>query len=186
MGSIVLCGTLLWLGAAGAATGHGDAHGPSISDLTFPAINFLLFIFLLRWAGGGAIRDYLAQRREEIVAALQDATAAKETATRAHSDARAHLARVDEELTRLRDDMRSVAQTERDRRLKLATEVASRVAADARLVAEQEGRTARAALQQETVRAAVAETIALLRRQIKSADQDRFMDEFASGVQAQA
>lgn len=184
-GVLTVDGTLLWRGIADAATGHGGSHGPSISDLIFPVINFLLFLFLLRWAVGGAIRDYLAQRREDIVAALQKASAAKEAAVRAHSEAKAQLAQVDEELQRLRDDMRRVAHAERERRLKLATEVAGRIAGDARLVAEQEERTARSALREETVRAAVAETIALLRRQIKSVDQDRFMDDFTSEVQAQ-
>jgi len=178
-------GTLLLCGIADAATGHGNSHGPSISDLIFPAINFLLFLLLLRWAVGGAIRDYLAQRREEIVATLQEASAAKEAAARAHAEAKAQLAQVDEEVQRLRDDLRRVAHAEREHRLEVATEVAGRIAGDARLVAEQEERAARSALREETVRAAVAETIALLRRQIKGADQDRFMDDFASEVQAQ-
>ena len=50
------------------------------------------------------------------------------------------------------------------------------------LVADQEARTAQAQLRAETVGAAIDETLALLRRQIKTPDQERFMSEFVSSL----
>jgi F0F1-type ATP synthase membrane subunit b/b' len=171
--------------AASASSGHEGGGAPSVSDLIFPTINFLLFVYLLRRAGGGAIRDILIRRREEIVSALRAGAKAKEDAAGAYEEARLQLADLPRDAMRLREEMRGVAEAERSRRLKVATEVAARISRDARQVADQEVRAARLALREETVRAASEQTIALLRRQIKSGDQERFLGEFAAEVQAQ-
>lgn len=178
-----LAAIVLFVGTAGAAE-HEAHHAPSITDLFFPAVNFVLFIFLIRWAAGGAIRSYLTERREEIMGALENASSAREQATRTYADAKALLAQIDEHAASHRDEMIRLARTELNRRIELATQLAKRIGEEARLVADQEERHARAALQEETVRAAISETLALLRRQIKSADQDRFMDDFAAEVRA--
>jgi F0F1-type ATP synthase membrane subunit b/b' len=171
--------------AVPASSGHEGGHAPSIADLIFPTINFLLFVYLLRRVGGGAVRDTLVRRRDEIVSALRAAAKAKEDAGSAYEEARSQLAGLPREATQLREEMREAGEVERARRLKTATEVAARISSDARQVADQEVRAARLALREETVRAAVEQTLALLRRQIKSGDQERFLGEFAAGVQAQ-
>ena len=134
----------------------------------------------MRRAGGGAIRDILIRRREEIVSALRAGAKAKEDAAGAYEEARLQLADLPRDAMRLREEMRGAAEAERSRRLKVATEVAARISRDARQVADQEVRAARLALRGETVRAAFEQTLALLRRQIKSGDQERFLGEFAA------
>ena len=84
----------------------------------------------------------------------------------------------------VRRDLIASAELERDRRLKAAGDAVARMKRDAQLVADQEVRAASAALRDETVKAAVAETVALLRRQIKDADQERFVGDFVQEVQA--
>jgi F0F1-type ATP synthase membrane subunit b/b' len=168
------------------AAGHGEEHAPpAVSDLLFPAINFLIFLYILRRAGGGAIRDYLQGRRAEIVSALDGAAAAEREAKRLHDEARARIAQVTEETTRLRADLRAAAAADLERRRTLATAAAKRITANAHTVADQEGRTALRRLREETVAAAVAETVTMLRRQIKASDQERFVTEFAGGLRAQ-
>jgi len=171
-----------WARAAAAEAAHGGHHAPSISDLIFPGLNFLLFAYLLWRVGAGPIRDYLRDRRAEIVAALDHAATGKRDAEREHAEVRAHLARADADAEGLRTDMRALAELERERRRKLAAESATRMRTDAGIVAEQEVRAARAALREETVKAAVAETLAVLRRQIKGPDQERFIGEFVAEV----
>jgi F-type H+-transporting ATPase subunit b len=180
MAALAMCPDL-----APASSGHDGGHAPSLSELIFPTINFLLFVYLLRRAGGGAIRNTLVRRREDIVSALQAAAKAKEDAVGAYEEARLQLAGLPQQATHLREEMRAAAESERARRLKVATEVAARISSDAHQVADQEVRAARLALREETVRAAFEQTVALLRRQIKSADQERFLGEFAASVQAQ-
>lgn len=165
---------------------HGEEHAPpGVSDLLFPAINFLVFLYILRRAGGGAIRDYLQGRRAEIVAALDGAAAAAREAKKLHDEARARIAQVAEETTRLRADLRAAAEAELERRRTLAAEAAKRITTGAHTIADQEGRAALRRLREETVAAAVVETVTMLRRQIKAGDQERFVTEFAGGLRAQ-
>jgi F-type H+-transporting ATPase subunit b len=169
---------------ASAAGGHGEGHHPSASDLLFPAINFLLFVYLIRRAGSGAVRDALSSRRAAMMAAIEAAEQAKREAERAHAEARAQFERGSRDAAQIREDMQAVARLERERRQKIVEETAARMKADARMIADQEVRAARAALRAETVHAAVAETLAVLRRQLKDADQERFVADFVSGLGA--
>ncbi len=166
--------------ALAAEGAHAPHHAPSISDLLYPGINFLLFAILVWWAGAAAIRDYLRDRRATIVGALEHAATGKRDAERAHAEVSAQLARADAEAESLRKDMRAMAEVELERRHKLAAESATRIKTDARVAAEQQGRAAQAALREETVRAAVEETLAVLRRQIKAPDQERFVGDFVA------
>jgi F0F1-type ATP synthase membrane subunit b/b' len=175
-----LATVVLSTGALAAEGAHAPHHAPSISDLLYPGVNFLLFALLLWWAGAGAIRSYLGDRRAAIVAALEHAATRKRDAEREHAEVRAQLGRADDEVEGIREDMRAVAELERERRRKLATESAARVRVDARVIAEQEVRAAQAALREETVRAAVAETLAVLRRQVKAPDHERFIGDFVA------
>jgi F-type H+-transporting ATPase subunit b len=168
--------------ALAAEAAHGAAHAPSITELLFPGANFVLFVSLLWWAGAGIVRSYLRDKRAAIVGALEHAACVKRDAERDHAEARALLARADAEAEGLRRDLRTAAELEQQRRRALAEASVARMKSDARIVAEQEVRTARAALREETVKAAVAETLAVLRRQIKGPDQERFIGEFVAEV----
>jgi len=176
-GVVLVCAT-----RAGAAGAQGEGHATSLLDLVFPAVNFLLFIYLVRRAGGENVRTYLRQRRAQVISALDAAAAAKAEAGQAHAELRGRLEHIGEETGRLSADIRAAAEMERDRRLRATADAVGRIISNGRLVAEQEVRTAIAALRDETVGAAVAETVALLRRQIVDVDEQRFLAEFVEGV----
>lgn len=180
---------LLWA-VQGLAAEHGEGHGhsPSVLDLLYPAINFGLFLYIVYRAGGGAIRSYLRDRRTQLMAALDAAASAQREAEQLHAAMRAKLDGADAEVAQIRADMRAIAESERERRRKLVTDSAARITRDARLIADHEARAALATLRQETVNAAVVETLAALQRQIKGPDQDRFLSDFVRqlGARGQA
>ncbi len=178
---------IAWAGVAAASSGgHGEEHaGPLLSDLFFPAVNFLLFVWLVRWAGGDAIRDYLYARRQRISADLEAAERAVRDAQRTYDDIKTRFGRAAQEAEGIRADVRAIAEVERERRRRLVSEAVARIKADTGIIAEQEVETARRMLRRETVQAAVAETLAVLRRQIKPSDQDRFAADFVGAMRAQ-
>jgi F0F1-type ATP synthase membrane subunit b/b' len=166
-----------------AAAGHAEAHHvPSVYDLLLPLVNFVLFVWLLRWAGAGAFREYFRRRRADVIGLLDTAARAKAEAERLHAETRARLAQVDADAERLRADMRTMATRERQRRLELVRNAAARLTADARFIGEQEVRAAHSALRRETAAAALAEAVALLQRQIGTGDHERFLREFLGGM----
>ena len=176
---MALCGARVVAGGGS----HGEEHAASVFDLVFPVINFLLFVYLLKRAGGDTIRNYLQERRAQLILALDAAAAAKAEADGLHAELRERLGQVQKEAENLRRDLCASAELQRDRRLKGVRDAVARIKSDAQLVAEQEVRAATAALRDETVNAAVAETVALLRRQIRDADQERFLGDFMREVQ---
>jgi F0F1-type ATP synthase membrane subunit b/b' len=75
------------------------AHVPEISELLFPAINFLLFAALLYRALSGPVREYFRERAER----LREELAAGDRARRDAEALRAQLARELAELPATRE-----------------------------------------------------------------------------------
>lgn len=180
---------LLWpLQALAAEQGEGEGHGhsPSVRDLIYPALNIGLFLYLLRRAGRGSVRTYLEDRRTQLMAAFDEAASAHRQSAQAHAAMRSKLDGADAEIAQIRADMRAIADGEQERRRKLVSDAAQRITRDARMIADHEAQAALAALREETVNAAVAETLSLLRRQIKGPDQERFLGDFVGQLRARA
>jgi F0F1-type ATP synthase membrane subunit b/b' len=180
--SLIACGAV---GVAHAAGAGGEHAQPSLSDLFFPVINFLLFLWLVRRAGGGAIRAYLHARQQQIRADLEAAQGAVGEARQIYEGIQARFARAAQDAEGIRADMRAMATVEGERRRALVNETVARIRADANAIAEQEVRAARMMLRREAVQAAVAETLAVLRRRITPTDQDRFVADFVTGIRTQ-
>jgi len=62
--------------AYASAAAEAEHHTPSINDIWFPLINFLIYAFIIVKFALPLIRDFLKTRREEIVAKGMGALAA--------------------------------------------------------------------------------------------------------------
>ena len=165
---------------------HGAEHIPAISELIYPAINFILFAALLRRALSGPIREYFRERSER----LREELAAGDRARRDAEALRAQLARELADLPatreRLKADLIATAERERDQLLTMAKQSAERIRNDARLLADQEVAAARRMLRDEVVEGAVAKASDLVRASTQEGDQKRYVDEFVRGAGALA
>jgi F-type H+-transporting ATPase subunit b len=165
---------------------HGAAHVPAISELFFPAINFILFAVLLHRALSGPVREFFRERAER----LREELAAGERARRDAEALRAQLARELAELPatreRLKADLLATAERERDQLLAMGKQNAERIRNDARLLADQEVAAARRMLRDEVVERTVAKASDLVRGSTQEGDQKRYVDEFVRGAGALA
>jgi F-type H+-transporting ATPase subunit b len=159
---------------------------PTIGQLLFPLINFVLFVALLVRFLGQPIREHFRSRAEQ----LRDALAAGARARDAAEALRAQLARDIADLPalreRLRSDLRAAAERERDTLLALGRQAAERIRTDARLLADHELAAARDALRNETIDEAVRQATALVRHGLRPDDQDRYVREFVAATGSQA
>src|SRR4029453_934263 len=89
--------------------------GAQLLDLAFPAINFLLFVFVLRKYALPAVRDALRRRRGTVVQALNEARKAKEEADSLRREYEQKLASLAAEQERLRTQAQEAAERERMR-----------------------------------------------------------------------
>ncbi len=161
---------------------HEVAHHAGIGDLLLPAINFVLFAFLLRHYLAGPIREFFRARTERLRDALQAGARAKQEA----SALRAALLREQQNLPatkeQLRNDLRLTAERERDTLLAQARQAAERIRNDARLLAEYEFTAARQALRAEVIEETVRIATVTLRDGLRPDDQARFVSDFVAGA----
>jgi len=164
-------------------TGH-EVHGPVITDLIKPAVNFTLFAGLIVYAVRGPVSTFFSDRTARIRAALDAGAKAKRDA----EALRLQLERDTADLPSLRAgmvaEMRDTAERERALLLEKARQTAERIRQDATLAGEQEAAAARHELREMTVQRATLEAVRLVREAITADDQARTVQEFVQSVRA--
>jgi F-type H+-transporting ATPase subunit b len=157
---------------------HHAEHVPTIATLLWPAINFSIFTVLLVRFLAGPLREFFRARAER----LRDELAVGDRARREAEALRAQLARDLADLPatrqRLKSDLLATAERERDQLLAHGRETAERLRRDAKLLGEQQVASARRALRDEVVAAAIRDASILVHQAIQPHDQQRFVHEF--------
>ena len=177
-GFFLLLPVILWA----AEEGHGE-HVPSISDLVFPVINFLLFVFILYRYVIPTVRDALRQRREKITLALEEAKRAKEEAERLRKDYELKLAGLAAEQEKIQEQALEAAERERRRIVEEARQMAERVKSEVQQIAQREVEEARRTLRQEAANQAVRIATELIQSRLTQTDHRRFVQDLVIEVQ---
>jgi|MudIll2142460700_1097286.scaffolds.fasta_scaffold32370_3 F-type H+-transporting ATPase subunit b len=162
-----------------AAHGHG---GIPWATLLFSTINTLIFIYIIKRFAWASIRDWVADRRRQIVTTLEQAARAKRDAEQLKAEWEQRLANLGQELDEMRRLAQAETERERDRILAAAREAAEAIRRDAHRAAEQEVRTAQAQLREEVARQALAIASDQARQRLTAADHERFLTEFLNQV----
>ena len=165
-----------------ASSAGAEEHAASVTEIIFPLINFLIFLYLIKRFLLPLIKSHLRSRREEILATVGGADESKRQAEALVREYRGRLARMEEETRRLREELRVDGEREKAKLLREAEELASKIKADADFLAEQEVKLARQRLREEIARLAQAAAQKLIQNHLTPADQQRLVEEFLSGV----
>jgi len=167
---------LLWAAGGG---GHGEQHHtPSIGDLFFPTINFSIFLGIVVVYVIPAIRQYLSQRHEQILASANEAKSTLTDAERRAAEARTRLEQIDAECGALRDDLVNAATLHGEHTRAEAQATGERRLKDAGLLAEQERRRALGNVRAEIAALAVSLAEDRIRKALGPDDQRAFMQQF--------
>jgi F-type H+-transporting ATPase subunit b len=161
---------------------HAPHHAPHISELVLPALNFALFAALLVWKLRGPIVEYFRDRTERIRDALAAGTRARAEAAALEAEIARDLAALPALSERIRSDLRSAAEGERDQLVAQGHRTAERLRADAKLLADQEALAAMREVRREVAEEAVREATALVRGALGPDDQQRFVREFVQSA----
>jgi F-type H+-transporting ATPase subunit b len=164
----------LW--AAPAA--HVEEHAPSVTQLIFPLINFLIFLYLVKRFALPPVRDYFRSRREEILSAVEGAGEGKRAVEVKVRDYQGRLSRLASEATQIQQALRGEGEREKAKLLAEAEDLAAKVKADAGFLAEQEVKMARREIRAEIARLAQEAAQKALERHLTPADQRRLVEEF--------
>jgi F-type H+-transporting ATPase subunit b len=170
-------------GAAQAWAASGAAHHqPSIGEIVFPAINFILYAGVLYWFGVPLVRSFLRSRREDVVTAMAEAAGKKQRAEALVREYRAKLAGLEREVQSIQALLREEAERERSRLLGEARAIATKTRDDARLLAEAQVRAARQDIIEEMAGRAEAMARELVQKNLSVDDQTRLVQEFIGQI----
>lgn len=168
--------------AYASAAAEGEHHAPSINDIWFPLINFIIYAFIIVKFAFPLIRDFLKTRREEVVAKIAQASAKKQAAEALVREYRSKLAGLGKEVQALQAALRQEGERDKSRLVSDALATAVKIKEDANFLADQEVRTARQKLREEMANAAEATAQQLIERNISAADQNRLVDDFVRSL----
>jgi F-type H+-transporting ATPase subunit b len=177
-----LLGPTLVYAAAEAEHGAAAHHAPSIGDLTFPLINFLIYVGILWYFALPPVREFLRTRRQQVVDQVQAASAKKQAAEALVREYNGKIAGLDREIQVLDTSMREEGQREKAKIIAEAGALAAKLKDDARFVGEQEVKMARQKLREEMADKAQDQAESLLERNFSSADQTRLVDDFVRSI----
>jgi len=164
------------------AAGGAEHHAPQITDVIFPALNFLIYAFIIFKYALPAVRAFLKSRREEVIATMTQASAKKAAAQLLVDEYKTRLAAVDREVQSLQATLRDEGERDKAKLIGDAYAMAAKVKEDARILAEQEVKMARQKIREEMATQAEATARALLQRNLSVEDQTRLADEFIQSI----
>ena len=180
----LLLTTAVWAaggGEHGAEEHHGVTSGQLVGLLFF-AINFGLFVLLMRKLALPFIKESLHKRKETLVQALNEAKLAQEEAEKVRHEYEEKLAGLAAEQEAVRTQALESAQREKERILEEAARIAERARVEAQQIAEREVEQARRTLRGEVAEQAVQIATELIRSRLNPSDQGRFVQDLVNEV----
>ena len=136
-------------------------------------VNTLVLFWLLAALGKKPLRQALRKRKERIMQGIDDAARMKKEASLRLAEYEAKLANIDDEIERIKKEMRAAAEADRERIVREAEERRKRMERDAQLLFEQELSAAREALRIQAAEYAVHAAEKLLRQRMDEATEQK-------------
>ena len=155
-----------------------DTPVPILAQL----LNTLLLFALLYKYGKQPIVDGLRHRRDSILKGMSEAAKMKGEAADQLSQYEQRLREVDEEIERVRAQMRDMAAAERESILSEAKRRRERMERDAKLLIEQELKAARQRLLSAAISGAMQSAETLIKERIQLDDHSRLSDEYLASL----
>jgi F-type H+-transporting ATPase subunit b len=164
------------------AAGGAEHHAPSITEVIFPALNFLIYAFIIVKFALPPVRSFLQHRRDEVVATMAQASAKKAAAQALVDEYKTKLAAVDQQVQSLQATLRDEGERDKAKLVGEANAMAAKIKADAGILADQEVKMARQKIREDMAIQAEATARALLERNLSVDDQNRLADEFIQNI----
>lgn len=175
-------------GDHGASHEGHDEHAPQWNYVQFAGqlTNFAIWLFLIYTILNRSLPKFLAERRAAVVDGLEEAKRMKAEADAKYEEYSKRIDTMDEELARVREEMKKAGLAERDRLVKEASEKAERMHAEARFLVQQQMKQLKEELTREAIESAVTAAERILRERTSPADQQRLADEYLASLKGQA
>lgn len=182
MSLVELLGPAQALASAAAEAEHQVHHTSSINEIWYPLGNFIIYAFIIVKFALPPVRDFLRTRRQDVIDAVEAASAKKRAAEALVSEYKTRIAGLDKEVQSINASLRDEGEREKAKILADAATLAAKIKDDARFLGEQEVRMARQKVREEIANRAVAQARELIQRNLSTADQGRLVEDFIQNI----
>lgn len=191
-------------GEPGHEEGHDEhgGHGHDISQVKwlpstaedderhYPAylwmvINFLVLLAILYYAGRKTVARFLKERRDRLMASIDEASHLKQEAQERHRDYSGRLSKIEHEEERIRDELVTAAVKDKDRLMADAGARAEKMRSEAKVLVDRERAEAELRLRRETAGRAVEVAREILVKRIGPGEHKRLVDDYMKLIESQ-
>ncbi|MFO7761706.1 MAG: F0F1 ATP synthase subunit B [Desulfobia sp.] len=188
-GALVAIAALSWA-SADAGNAHGDGHElvsvPLLKDLLLRVINFALLVAILVKFGKKPVMGALHGRTQKIREEFEDLEAKRAEAEKEYKEYEARLASVDDELKDMVEKAVAQGQEAKERIMSEAEEAAENIKRQAEMAVQTEITEARRRLKNEIANQAAEMAEEIIRKNLKSADQEKLVRDSLDKAQSLA
>lgn len=176
--------TTAWAYAATGGAEHAADHGNArLMDLLYRGINFaLLVIILVVVVRKTSLKDFFAQRREDIKRRMEQLQQEKAAAEARYKELEQKLQDFELKKKEIIEQFKAEGLAEKEKIIAQANERSKQIMDQADATIQREIQGAKDRLREEIVSVAAQKAQDLIVKQIKASDQDHLVDEFIERV----
>ena len=175
---ITLCGPV-GVACASQEGGHG---GSTLWSFIFSVINFILFLVVLYIFALPRIKSFYFERSEKIRQALKEAEEAKTLAENKLREYEKKIALLDKEVEEIRKAVEKEGGVEKERIIAAAAKEAEIIKWQAKIIAEQELKQAKAELRKELATLSLERAEKIIKEKINEDDHARLVKDYITQI----
>lgn len=168
-------------GSVWAAEAEGGHH-LNWTDFAYRVVAFLILVSVLVKLLKKPIANFLNSRREEIRRMLEELDTKTAEAQKRNAEYEAKLSSIEQETKKIVDELIAEGEAERRKIIEAAHRQADYIQQQAHIAIQQEVQAARESLKEEVADLSVSAAEDILRKNMRSEDQERLIREFMTMV----
>ncbi len=178
----LFCGMAFASGGGEAGVAHDS--GQKMEDLIYRAVNFaLLVIILFVVVKKTSIKDFFANRRDEIKNNFEALNREKELAEKRYQELAQKLKEFESSKKGIIEQYKAEGAVEKEKIIAEAEQRAEQILEQAELTIQREIQAAGDRLKQEVLESAAKKAQDIIEKEMKESDQDHLIDEFIKSVE---
>jgi len=145
-------------------------------------LNFLVLFGLLWYFSRNSVANFLRERRDKLMASIDEASRLKKEAEERHIEFETKLQKMDQEEEKIREDLLAAAVREQERLVADAGARAEKMRAEAKRLADQEIVEARTRLRNEMADRAVDVARGILEKKLGPGEQRKLVEQYIGNL----
>ena len=169
-------------GSVWASEAEGAHHHLNWTDFTYRTVAFLILVGFLVKVMRKPIANFLNSRRDEIRRMLQELDTKAAEAQKKNAEFQVRLVSLEQETRKIVDELIAEGEAEQKKIIEAAHRQADYIRQQAQIAIQQDVQAARDSLKEEIAELSVSDAEDIIKKKMKSGDQDRLVREFMTMV----